>query len=129
MSLASTVAYFAGQHRQILRFEFADGSARNIDHGEVKFRVADPQNIDPLTLYQLSGLDPHRFVWDLPTSARGTGSSQTGTRGNRTIGGFAFRRGPDGKADGAPVCKVVWATQGEKFPDVDPQDRSYFERF
>jgi len=133
-------------HR-LVRFEMADGTSYNIDDDEAARRIqhqstmfrAVPGDVtgDVLLryLYAVSRLDPHRFVFDLPSSMLGTGSTMSGAggsvRGNRTQEGFIHLRGSDGKpAHGTrPVGRVIFATQGERFRDDDPESRTDFERF
>lgn len=133
-------------HR-LVRFEMADGcsynvhdddAAHTIGHSETKFR-AIPGDVtgDVLVayLYRVSGIDPHRFVFDLPSSMGGTGSTRSGaggsTRGNRTQEGFIWLRGADGKPNMStrPVGKVIFASPNERMRDDDPTARTDFERF
>jgi hypothetical protein len=124
----------------LVRFETADGlkcnfdddeAARTISHGGINFRGlrADVTGdmLEPY-LYRLLRLDPHRFVFDLPSSMRGTGSARSGTRGNRNQEGFVFSRGADGKASGRPVGKVIFLPSDRKFSERDPACREDFER-
>lgn len=124
----------------LIRFETADGlkynydseeAARTIGHGGIDFRAlpggAVGDVVEPY-LYALLRLDPHRFVFDLPSSMRGTGSSRSGNRGSRDQEGFVFKRGADGKADGRPVGKVIFLTRDRKFSERDPSSRDDFER-
>lgn len=133
-------------HR-LVRFEMADGHSYNIDdeeaakrigHQEVIFRAIPGDVTGEMLiryLYAVSRIDPHRFVFDLPSSVSGTGSARTGygggTRGNRTQEGFIHMRGPDGKPhpDARPVGRVIFATPGERMRDDDPESRADFERF
>jgi len=136
-TLRNTLSQFTG--RQLLRIEMIHGTgSRTIDWGETKWRVA-PMDLDipdaqrNAVLCELVGLDPHRCIFDLPRSARGTGSARSGfggsSRGARQVDGFIFRRGPDGKPDGDPIGKVIFETEGaNNIRDVDPQDRREFER-
>lgn len=124
----------------LIRFETADGlkynfddaeAARTIGFGGIDFR-AMPSTvtgdlIEPF-LYRLLRLDPHRFVFDLPSSMRGTGSTRTGNRGNLEQEGFVFSRGSDGKRDGRPVGKVIFLNRDRRFREYDPECREDFER-
>lgn len=123
----------------LIRFETADGGARNIDNeeanrigfGDVKFRAlpggVTGDMMEPF-LYHVLRLDPHRFVFDLPSSMRGTGSTRSGNRAGLDQEGFVFRRGADGKADGRPVGKVIFMNHDRQFREGDPGDRRDFER-
>ena len=137
-TLHRTLSQLSGY--QLVRFELADGgrinvddeeAARRIGHQETKFRAL-PGNVtgDRLLalLYRVSGLDPHRFVFDLPSSALGTGSTRSGTRGALDVSGFIFARGENGRATGNPVGKVIFARPSEKLRDDDPESRQDFER-
>lgn len=133
-------------HR-LVRFEMADGNRYNVDDEEAAKRIGHQNTMfravpgdatgDTLIryLYAVSRLDPHRFVFDLPSSMTGTGSTRAGfggsTRGNRTQEGFIHMRGPDGKPlqNGRPIGRVIFATPGEKMRDDDPESRTDFERF
>lgn len=125
----------AARGRMLIRLEavHAGMASRTIDWGQVKHRaLTQDEAVDPLILCQAFGLDPHRVVFDLPSSARGVGSTVSGAggsgRGWRDINGFVFERGDDGKAKGDPIAKVVFLHEGTKDRDVDPQDRNDFER-
>lgn len=125
----------------LIRFESADGLTVNVDDdearrrigfGDVKFRGMPGDITGPIVdayLYRVLGLDPHRFVFDLPSSMRGTGSTRAGyggsTAGSRE--GFVFRRGKDGRAEGSPVGKVYFLTYDRKFREGDPESRADFE--
>ncbi len=73
-------------------------------------------------LYRLLRVDPHRFVFDLPSSMKSNGAVSAGSRE-----GFVFARGPGGKPDGNPVGKVIFLTYDRKFSERDPADRRDFE--
>ena len=137
-TIARTLSQLSGH--QLVRFEMADGGRINIDddeadrrigHQDVKFRHV-PGDVTGerllVLLYRVSGLDPHRFIFDLPSSMLGTGSTRSGTRGVLDQSGFIFARGPNGKATGNPVGKVIFAHPSEKLRDDDPTDRRDFER-
>lgn len=127
----------------LVRFERADGltynvndeeAERTIGHGGIDFRAlrgdVSGDLLEPY-LYRLLRLDPHRYVFDLPTSMRGTGATRAGYRGAASAGskeGFVFLRGSDGKATGRPVGKIIFLSYDRKFKERDPQDRSDFER-
>jgi hypothetical protein len=124
----------------LVRFETADGlrynfddeeASRTIGHGGIDFRAmpgdASGDMLEPY-LYRLLRLDPHRYVFDLPSSMRGTGSTRSGTRGNLEREGFVFMRGRDGKRDGRPVGKVIFLDRDRKFREGDPACRDDFER-
>lgn len=131
MTRAPTIADFTGG--TVIRIEMADGTARHIDGGQTKFR-AMPGNITGADvdayLYAATGLDPHRVVFDLASTMRGTGSTQSGSgtprSGHRE--GFIFQRGANGKADGNPIGKVIFLTHDRRFAERDPSDRADFER-
>jgi hypothetical protein len=95
----------------------------------VKFRALPSQAVGDLLepyLYQVLRLDPHRFVFDLPSSMRGVGGSRVGAGGSGggTKEGFVFERGkPD-----HPVGKVIFLTTDRKFREADPESRADFER-
>jgi hypothetical protein len=76
-------------------------------------------DLEHSTLCRAFGLDPIRTVFDLPSTARGTGSSQVGagssSSGRRLIHGFALW-------GGEPIARLTWAFDGEKFRDEDPTD-------
>lgn len=127
----------AARGRLLIRLEAVHGSGingRTIDWGQDKIRaLTADEAIDPLVLCQAFGLDPHRVVFDLPSSARGVGSTVSGAggsgRGFRDVSGFVFARNPDtGKADGDPIAKVTFLTEGMQVRDRDPHDRRDFER-
>lgn len=71
-------------------------------------------------------LDPFRTKFELPSTARGVGSSMglqnEGGRA-REVSGFVFFAGLND-----PIAKLVFAREGDRFPDVNPFDRSEFER-
>lgn len=124
----------------VIRFETADGCARNIDgeeagritFGDTKFRgipgSVTGDMVEPY-LYRVLGLDPHRYVFDLPSSMRGTGATRVGAGSNAAGSreGFVFARGDDGRADGRPVGKVIFLTYDRRFREGDPEDRRDFE--
>lgn len=125
----------------LIRYESA-GTAINIDgteadnrigHGGVSFRAMPGHITGDMViayLYHVLRIDPHRFVFDLPSTCLGTGSTRTGIGGakggNRE--GYVFRRGPDGKATGNPVGKIYFLSGDRKFSERDPEDRRDFER-
>ncbi len=127
----------------LVRFETIDGLRRNIDengeearaisHGGVNFRALPPQAqgdfLEPY-LYRLLRLDRARFVFDLPSSMRGTGATRTGAGGQMggSREGFVFERGQDGKANGSPIGKIIFMTSDRKFRELDAHDRRDFER-
>lgn len=124
----------------LIRFETADGLKCNLDDEEAERRIgfggvdfralpggASGDMIEPY-LYRVLRLDPHRFVFDLPSSMRGTGSTRTGSRGSLDQEGFVFQRGVDGKAEGRPVGKVIFLNRDRRFREVDPECRDDFER-
>jgi|SRR5215469_5463780 len=75
------------------------------------------RNFEHATLCRALGLDPCRFYFDLPSSARGIGSNSSGDRGNRVINGYIMMAGVD-----SPVGKLTICWEGEKFADRDPGD-------
>lgn len=131
---------YAASGRLLVRVEAIHGntidgvtSARTIDWGTVKTRaLTQEEAIDTLTLCRAFGFDPARVVFDLPSSARGVGSTVSGaggsSRGHREVNGFAFKRGANGKPEGDPIAKVIFLREGTAFRDVDPADRTEFER-
>lgn len=127
----------------VIRFETVDGlryniddeeAARRVQHGGLAFRGMPGHITGDMVepwLYGVLRLDPHRFVFDLPSSMKGTGSTRTGagrTSGAGTREGFVFQRGRDGKAEGRPVGKVIFMTTDRKFDERDPECREDFER-
>lgn len=121
--------------RMLIRLEavHAGMASRSIAWGQDKTRaLTQDEAIDPIALCCAFGLDPHRVVFDLPSSARGVGSTVSGAggsgRGSREVSGFVFERGPDGKAQGDPIAKVIFLREGMRSRDVDPTDRTEFER-
>ena len=71
-------------------------------------------------------LDPATFYFDLPSSARGTGSNMSGAggnRANRVINGYVMRGGLD-----RPWGKLTVCYDAERFRDVDPSDPRELER-
>lgn len=70
------------------------------------------------------GLDPCRTTFDLPSTARGTGSARgDGRAGGRLINGYVFFG-----AQTEPIGVLTFAKAGEVFPDVDPSDlRAFFD--
>lgn len=133
-------AISAASGRLLIRLEAVHGgtfdgvrSRAQIEWGQTKHRaLTQDEAVDHLSLCRAFGLDPHRVIFDLPSSARGVGSTVSGAggsgRGNREVSGFVFQRGPDGKRDGDPIAKVIFLREGTQFRDVDPQDRAEFER-
>lgn len=77
------------------------------------------------TLCRAFNLDPCRFYFDLPSSARGVGSYQSGAggsgRGRRLIRGFVMCVGLD-----KPVAKLSEVTATDRFWDGDPLNESDF---
>lgn len=132
-ALARSVS--ASRGRLLVRVEAIHGgtidgvsSARTIDYGTVKHRaLTQDEAVDADALCRAFGFDPARVRFDLPSSARGTGSNMSGAggsgRGSREISGFVFDRA---KAD--PIAKVIFLREGTAFRDVDPTDRTEFER-
>ena len=97
--------------QQLYRVEFVDGRTLwrpyiDLEHG---------------TLCRQLGLDPSTFYFDLPSSARGTGSASVGaggTRGRRTVDGYVVH-GPSRR----PIAKITFGVrEGDRFRDVDPTD-------
>lgn len=83
-------------------------------------------NLEHGTLCRAFGLDPNRYFFDLPSSARGVGSSMSGAggnRGSREISGYVHQAGLN-----EPVGKLVFAHEGQRFRDVDPMDKREFMR-
>lgn len=98
-------------NRTILRFDLLDGTTKwrpllDLEHG---------------TLCKQAGIDPATYIFDLPSSARGVGSATSGAggaRGGRTIAGYILH----GRTR-EPIGKVTFATESERFRDVDPTDK------
>lgn len=71
------------------------------------------------TLCKQAGLDPNRYIFDFPSSARGVGSLMSGAGGSCRDG-----RRIDGRiveaATGAEIGKIVFVREGDKFKDYDP---------
>lgn len=140
MTPRPTLSSFTGA--TVVRFEMADGCSYNVNddeaaaritYGDLKFRgmpgSVTGDMVEPY-LYAISRLDPHRFIFDLPSSMKGTGSTRVGagaTSGAGSREGFIFQRGKDGKADGRPVGKVIFLTYDRQFREGDPTDRRDFE--
>jgi hypothetical protein len=98
--------------RIIVRIMLHDGSIlwRYLDH------------FDDLTdhgkLCRIFNLDPVSTSFDLPSSARGIGSYQSGygpTNRSRTIDGYILR-------NKEPIGRLRVAHESEKFRDVDPTE-------
>lgn len=96
----------------LIRFELLDGTTmwrdfRGLDHG---------------TLCRQAKLDPNRFYFDLPSSARGVGSAISGAgglgSGRRKVDGYIMMSGRD-----KPWGKItIGVREGDKFRDDDPWD-------
>jgi hypothetical protein len=127
----------------LIRFEMADGCRYNVDDdearnrigfGDLKFRAMPGAVTGDMVvpyLYAVSRLDPSRFVFELPSTMTGTGSTRVGagqTSGAGSREGFIFQRGETGKAEGNPVGKVIFMTYDRRFREGDPTDRRDFER-
>lgn len=116
--------------RTLIRVRIARGEGEAIEWGEVKIRPMI--DLDNVVLCQQFGFDSDCYVFDLPSSAGGTGSTSSGTRGNREVNGFVFRKGPGGKPDRneRPIATVEFLREGRQATerDVDPTDRADFER-
>lgn len=141
MTARASIRDFTGA--TLVRFEMADGgvcvniddeeAARRISYGDTKFRcmpgAVTGDMVEPY-LYAISGLDPHRVLFDLPSTMRGTGSTRVGfgaTSGAGAREGFIFQRGEDGRAEGRPVGKVIFMTYDRRFSERDPESRDDFE--
>lgn len=86
-----------------VRIELADGSA--------KWRpIRDLTN--HVELCRAFGLSEVHTSFDLPSSARGTGSYSTGNRGNLRVCGYILH-------NGEPIGKLYVAKESEKFRDYD----------
>jgi len=135
----TTIRDFTGAY--LIRAELTDGRKINVNDdemrrpiawGDVKLR-AMPQSLVghevDVFLYRALGLDPHRFVFDLPGSVYGTGSHRSGAGGHAggDKEGFVFRRGDDGRKEGDPVGRIFFMTSDRRLREVDPQDRQDFE--
>lgn len=141
MSTLSRTLSNVGSGRVLVMFESVapgrtfDGirERATIEWGRTGHRMlSHDEASDNSMLCRAIGLDPDRFVFDLPQSARGIGSAQAGaggsTRGAREISGFGFKRGANGKPDGDPIVKVRFITEGSAMRDFDPTDRREWER-
>lgn len=87
-------------------------------NGETKLRTVAALEHGPLC--RALGLDPVRFYFDLPSSARGVGSYSSGAGGNRgarKIDGYIMLHGQT-----EPFGKLTVAGASDKFRDVDPND-------
>ena len=97
--------------RQLIRVEMVDGMSR--------WRPLI--DLEHTTLCRQFSLDEHRVYFDLPSSARGNGSTVAGAGGalrdGRKIDGYVMEHGRD-----EPIGKITFAFEGEKFRDVDPAD-------
>jgi hypothetical protein len=97
--------------RQLLRLEMLDGCA--------KWRPLI--DLEHATLCKQFGLDPHRVVFDLPSSARAQGSAVAGAGGalrdGRSIDGYVLDR-----YTRRPIGKLTFAREGERFRELDPGD-------
>ena len=94
-----------------------DGNPKGPLGAETKWRGC--KDLEESTILRTFGLDPIRFYVDLPSSARGIGSSRgSHSSAARIINGFIFMRGVD-----EPVAKLTVVREGDKFKDVDPRDR------
>jgi hypothetical protein len=73
------------------------------------------------TLCKQFGLDPCSFYFDLPSSARGTGSTVAGAggtlTGGRKIDGYILHGGTR-----RPIGTLTLVSESERFRDVDPCD-------
>lgn len=121
--------------RTLVRVKIARGPADDgpIEWGEVKVRPLI--DLDNQILCTQFGFDSDHYVFDLPTSAGGGGSSIVGAgggRGSREVNGFVFRKGADGKPDRNehPIAVVDFLRDGKQGTerDADPTDRADFER-
>lgn len=140
MSRPLTLSAFSGSGATVIRYESAgmavnlteEEARRRIGHGGIKFRAMPGgvigEDVDRF-LYACLGLDPHRFVFDLPSSVRGTGATRAGHGGAKPGDreGFVFRRGDGGKAEGEPVGRLFFLTRDRRFREGDPEDRRDFE--
>lgn len=138
MTRPLTLSAFSGA--TVIRYESAGTAvhidereaARRVGHGGVKFRAmpGDVTGTDvDRFLYACLGIDPHRFVFDLPSTVRGTGATRTGHGGAKPGDreGFVFQRGTDGRAAGSPIGKVIFLTSDRRFREGDPESRGDFE--
>jgi hypothetical protein len=89
--------------------------------GECKWRGV--KDFEHATLCRAFGLDPVRFYFDLPSSVRGVGSNSSGNRGGRDISGYVMMAGRSEPFGTLKVCR-----QGERFRDVDPNDKQELYR-
>lgn len=77
----------------------------------------DDKRAHAVALCDVFGLDVHRVYFDLPSTFFGGGVMSS------SVGGFVLERGTDRR-----IGKIVVATEGEKFRDVDPRDEREFDR-
>lgn len=75
------------------------------------------------TLCAQAGLDPVRFYFDLPESAREAVGRGVALVNGRKIDGYIMMVGQD-----RPVGKLTLAYEAERFRDDDPRSRDDFER-
>ena len=137
-TLANSIS--ASRGRLLVRLEAVHGGtidgvtrSRTIEWGQDKTRaLTQDEAINHLSLCRAFGFNPGAVIFDLPSSARGTGSNVSGAggsgRGGRDVSGFVFERGDDGKKSGDPIAKVLFLREGMGTRDVDPTDRNEFER-
>lgn len=94
----------------LLRVDLLDGSTKwrpliDLEHG---------------TLCRQFNLDPATYIFDLPSSARGVGSSAAGAgglRNGRKINGYILH----GRTR-EPIGTITFAYEGERFREFDPRD-------
>lgn len=75
------------------------------------------------TLCAQAGVDPVRFHFEFPESARAAVGRGVATISGRKIEGFGFMVGND-----RPCIKITLAHEAERFRDDDPRSREDFER-
>ncbi len=100
-------------NQQLLRVSMNDGTTR------WRPLIA----LDHATLCTQFSLDPHRVLFDLPSSARGTGSAVAGAGGalreGRKLDGYVLDR-----ATRRPIGTIHFAFEGERFRDDDPRNEA-----
>ncbi len=97
--------------RTLLRVDLLDGTTKwrpliDLEHG---------------TLCRQFGIDPATYIFDLPSSARGVGSAQSGAggaRGGRRVNGYVIH----GRTR-EPIGTITFCDESERFRDVDPRDQ------
>jgi hypothetical protein len=89
----------------------------HLNSGETRWRFC--KDLEHDTLCRIFGMSPVHAKWDLPKSARGVGTNQSGYGGSgsrwRTIDGYLLW-------NGVPLGRVMVTWAGEKFRDVEYEE-------